>query len=314
MSNSHNLSLFDNLITTSDLSLQQVRELFARANRFRDGAVDSIMEGRLLGTLFVQPSTRTRVSFEAAMWRLGGKVTGFAELVSTRAGDCFEESFEDVVRVLGAMTDVLVLRHPLNGAAERAAELIDVPVVNGGDGTNEHPTQALADIWMMEEALVGLSERVVGLGGELNNRAYHSMVPLLAMLKVAKVMLLPPPNGTIDERLSTLLDQHGLAWELCETMTEFVNASDIIELVPMFLPNYNHAFSTQFEAEDATIPETHILNRDILEKTQRAIPILHPGPRTAELASDLDDLPNVLFFKQVTWGVYMRMAILSSLF
>ncbi|MEM1112679.1 MAG: hypothetical protein AAGI11_12285 [Pseudomonadota bacterium] len=301
------------MATTQLLSLEQVRGLFDLATQFRDSPHQALLEGRLLGTLFVQPSTRTRLSFEAAMLRLGGMATGFDELESTRAGDCFQESLEDITRIMGSVADIVVLRHPQNGAADRAIELLDVPVINAGDGTNEHPTQALSDIWIMEQALGGLSGRVIGLGGELNNRAYHSFLPLLALFDIAKIVLLPPPGGAVPERITAMLKQYEFDWEVCSTMTEFVSTADVVELVPMFLPDYNRAFSTEFEADDAAIPATHILNRSVLKKTQSSIPILHPGPRTAELSADLDKLPNFFFFRQVAWGVFMRMAVIYSI-
>lgn len=301
------------LTTTGTLSETQVRSLFALADEYHQGRRTRVADGSVLGTMFVQPSTRTRVSFEAAMLRLGGMVTGFAELESTRAADCFGESLDDVLRVLGSVVDVVAIRHPENGSAERAATLLDVPVINAGDGTNEHPTQALSDVRLMAQALGGLDGRVIGLGGQLDNRAYHSIVPLLGMFGVRRVPLLPPPNTGVPRRLATLLDQHGLPFESCSTMEEFVEASDLVELVPMFLPDYNQAFSAELDADDATIPDTHILNRAVLERTGRTIPILHPGPRTAELSTDLDELPNFLFFPQVAHGVSMRMAVLHAL-
>jgi len=302
------------LTSTNTISRGQAEELFVRAERLAQaprGRLHRILDGHVLGSLFYQNSTRTRLSFESAMRRLGGEVVGFDDVRTTRAGDFFAESLVDTVRVVGQYVDCIVLRHPDDGAAEQAAEVSPVPVVNAGDGANEHPTQALLDVGMLRRLLGRLTGTRIGMVGDPGCRDFRSLLQLLPKFGVAEVVLLPAPDTGFSTTQQEELRTSRLAWREVDDVAELLAASDAVCMLPVQLPTFH--LGTVPPAERSPLDDRYRVTADKLRRARRPIPILHVGPRGAELPESADDLECVHYFEQVRYGMYLRAAIVEAL-
>lgn len=259
------------------------------------------MKGYVLATLFFEPSTRTRLSFEAAMHRLGGSVIGFssAESSSTAKG----ESLADTIRTVDQYADIIAMRHPQIGSAKEAAAVANAPIFNGGDGAGQHPTQALLDLYTIyrERPLDGLS---VAFIGELDKgRTARSLAYLLAKFERVKIFFVSPPELQMKPDILQYLDQHGVRYELESDIDRVVGEVDVI---------YQTRILPERIANVATLRH-YAINSAVLQRMRPNALILHPLPRTVELDKTVDDDPRALYFRQATNGLYVRMALLTML-
>ncbi|MCX4857221.1 aspartate/ornithine carbamoyltransferase family protein [Streptomyces canus] len=316
------------LVATADLSTADVERLLAEAAGLRETPpkrARTLLDGAIVATLFFQPSTRTRLGFEAAALRLGARVTGFADPSTSRSVDYIGESLEDTARVVSELSDALVLRHYVTGAARRAAQAAVCPVVNGGDGSNEHPTQALSDIWTMTRHLGGLGGAVVGLVGDPGTRVLRSLVHLLARLEVKRLLFLVPPaaplimagvdavtHTTLPVDLAAVLEESGTAYEFRSDVTELLAEADVVEMMPIDVPSLETQPSALSSHVYVTPEPYRITAAKIRAVGSRAL-ILHPGPRKDELHPDVETTPGGLYFEQVKDSLYLRMAVLTQL-
>ncbi len=270
------------LTSLEDLSGDELADLLRAAEAFKKAPPGQLLDGRLVVSAFYEPSTRTRLSFEAAALRLGAKTLGFADQASTSAAK--GESLEDSIRVLGGYGDAIVLRHPDTGAAKRAAEVSGVPILNAGDGRGEHPTQALLDVMTMTESLGTLEGKHVVLVGDLaNGRTAHSLAPLLATLG-AQVSQAPAA---------------GLAMEGVPTMglEEAARGADVLYMTRI------QRERMAADADPLTLDPSWLGSKGPL--------IMHPLPRLAEIPRSIDTLPTAKYFEQAQNGVPTRMAVLA---
>jgi len=267
-----------------------------------------LLDGKILACLFFQPSTRTRLSFEAAMHRLGGSVIGFASPESSRASGPRAETLEDTVRTVDRYCDVIVIRHPETGAAERAADVASVPVINGGDGTNQHPTQGLLDtftIWKEKGTLDGLN---IGMVGDLKStRGMHSLVYCLSNFK-SRLIFVSPPELRFGEDVKKHLKAKRVEYE------EFTDLEDVIEeLDVMYVTRLNKEGAGS--AYEALLKRYPRITLDIVKKGKKDLIVMHDLPRTDELglqiSADVDDTPHAKYFDEVEYGVAVRMALLA---
>lgn len=293
------------------LTLECFFDVAHRFSRLEPNLICELLKGKVAGTMFYQPSTRTRLNFHSALQRLGVSVIGFSDPATTRAGDYYQESLEDVVAFTGQLCDILVLRHNETGAAQRAISISPVPLISAGDGYNEHPTQALGDIWTMHKELKGLDRKVIGMIGDLAIRSLRSIIIGLSEFNIKKLLFLLPIGMQIPPETVDLLKNKNIAWELVEHVDELLNKADIIETIGVRHPNHNLKFHTALVGE--TTPEKYLITSEIIRKNKRYIPILHPGPRTDEISCDVDQLDNAAYFRQANNGMWMRMAIISGL-
>jgi len=300
------------IISTKDLTRAEIEHVLELAewmlgvNRRRTSL--KLLDGMILGSLFFQPSTRTRLSFEAAMHRLGGSVIGFASPESSRASGPRAETLEDTVRTVDRYCDVIVIRHPETGAAKRAADVASVPVINGGDGTNQHPTQGLLDtftIWKEKGTLDGLN---IGMVGDLKStRGMHSLVYCLSNFK-SRLIFVSPPELRFGEDVKKHLKAKRVEYE------EFTNLEDVIEELDVM-------YVTRLNKEGAGSAYETLLKRypritlDIVKKGKKDLIVMHDLPRTDELglqiSADIDDTPHAKYFDEVEYGVAVRMALLA---
>jgi len=323
------------LVSIDDLSLAEIRELFELAKTFGDDLLSwsHLCRGQISASLFYEPSTRTRLSFESAMLRLGGGVITAAEMLSSSASK--GESLADTVRVVsGGYADVLVLRHPSEGSVRLASQYSHVPVINGGDGSHEHPTQTLCDLytlWVEKGDLEGLD---VVLAGDLRySRTIHSFIYALARFGANIVCV--PHNGLElpDYVLRRLREQYGAEPLRADTsrLGDLAGESDAVYLTPQKphqLSLFTDARGLQVEHIDAvymTRPQTErhgdeameaypsLGQRGMAAESLRDAVVMHPLPRREEISAELDSDPRSVYFKQASRGVPIRMAILSVL-
>ncbi|MFG1805721.1 hypothetical protein [Streptomyces sp. NPDC049040] len=300
-------------VAVRDWRRERFEELFALADdleRRSPEELRTLAQGTLLGVLFYQNSTRTRLSFETAMRRIGGASVGFADAATTRAGDFFQETLEDTVRIVGGYTDVLVLRHTDDDAAERAALHSPVPVISAGTGEREHPTQAMLDTWMMRRRLGSLDGAHIGLVGDPACRTLRSILYAVAACGASRVTFLAPEGHTLPEDVTGVLRAHHASWQLAESATDMVRQVDAISMIPFELPDF-HVSAAAATRDREPLPERYRFTRALLAGSP--VQVFHTGPRGDELPAEVDDLANVRYFDGVQHGVTLRAALLADL-
>jgi aspartate carbamoyltransferase catalytic subunit len=294
------------VIESQQFTVPMLMELFDRSRGMervvaRGGTLD--YQNKILATLFYEPSTRTRFSFEAAMHRLGGRVLS-TEHASAFSSEIEGEQVEDSIRIIGNYADVIVIRHHQEGGAARAAEVSPVPVINAGDGEGgQHPTQALLDLYTIyrERPLDGLSVAIIG---ELDKgRTARSLAYLLAKFERIKIFFVSPPELQMKPDILEYLDEHGVTYELEPDLMRVIGEVDVV-------------YQTRIRPErvgDAELLRRYAINSAVLPRMKLSAMILHPLPRTVELDKLVDSDPRALYFRQAANGLYVRMALLTML-
>jgi aspartate carbamoyltransferase catalytic subunit len=295
------------VVESQQFTVPLLMELFDRTRSMervvaRGGTLD--YQNRIMAALFYEPSTRTRFSFEAAMYRLGGKVLS-TEHARAFSSEFENEQVEDSIRIIGSYSDAIVIRHHEEGGAKRAAQVSPVPVINAGDGNGgQHPTQALLDLYTIyrDRPLDGLS---VAFIGELDRgRTVRSLAYLLAKFDRVKIYFVSPPELQIKDDILQYLDRHNVAYEL---------ASQIDRVIP----NVDVVYATRIQPDrlkDQQEVSRFAINSAVLERMKSDAMILHPLPRTVELDKTVDNDPRAFYFRQAMNGLYVRMALLTMLF
>lgn len=287
------------LTSIHDLSDSDIAALLDRAAAIEKDpkAVRHLLDGRVVCTAFFEPSTRTRLSFESAAQRLGASVIGFSDPATTSSTK--GETLEDTVRMLNAYADLIVMRHPKEGTARRAAAVSTVPVVNAGDGPGEHPTQTLLDIYTMRKEKGGVSGLTVGLVGDLRyGRTVHSLVPALQRLG-AKAVQVPAPGLELPKPIAGDVPTMGLE--------EAAGSCDVLYVTRVQKERFADA------AEYEKVKDSFVVDAELLQRTRSKAIILHPLPRVDEIAPNVDGLPAAKYFDQARNGVPVRMAVLATL-
>jgi len=294
------------VIESQQFTVPLLMDLFHRSRGMervvaRGGSLD--YHSKIMASLFYQPSTRTRFSFEAAMHRLGGRVLS-TEHARTFSSEIESEQVEDSIRIIGSYSDVIVIRHHEEGGARRAAQFSPVPVINAGDGAGgQHPTQALLDLYTIyrERPLDGLSVAIIG---ELDKgRTARSLAYLLAKFDRVKIFFVSPPELQMKPDILEYLDEHGVRYELESDIDRVIGEVDVV-------------YQTQIRPE--RVPGTvdlrrYAINSTVIQRMKSNAMILHPLPRTVELDKTVDDDPRAHYFRQAVNGLYVRMALLTML-
>ncbi len=297
-----------------DITKEAVEELFLLSSILENSLQQeraNLLKGKIVAVLFYQPSTRTRMNFHTSILSLGGNVIGFSDASTTRAGDFYEETLEDVIAFTAPLCDLIVLRHFENFAAKRAESVTNIPIINAGDGYNEHPTQALGDIWTMQKELGTLKGKRIGLLGDLSVRSLKAITICLSKFPIKSFNFLLPPGKVIPDMLLKIITEQGITWKLVEDVKELARESDIIETIGVNHPNHNLGKDT--ENKILLTPKSYFIDKELIIHNNPSIPILHPGPRTNELATDVDSMSNAAYFRQVKNGFFIRMSLLASL-
>ena len=297
------------LLDTTDLSLSEIDDMIKTANDIiaNKEKYAHICDGKKLATLFFEPSTRTRLSFEAAMYELGGNVLGFSEAASSSASK--GESVEDTARMVSCYADIIAMRHPLEGAPRVASLKSSVPIINAGDGGHSHPTQTLTDLLTIYREKGTFDNLTVGLCGDLKfGRTVHSLIKAMCRYSNVKFVLISPKELSVPEYIKTdLLDKNGNEYLEVETMEEVMPQLDILYMTRIQRERF---FS---EDEYLRHKDAFILNLDKLKTAKSDLTIMHPLPRVNEIATEVDDDPRAKYFVQALNGKYIRMALIISL-
>jgi aspartate carbamoyltransferase len=294
----------------NQFSKKDIETIIKVASNFEKGLKKkdslTLLKGKILATLFYEPSTRTRLSFEAAMQRLGGGVISMGSVESSSVAK--GETLTDTVRTVSQYADVIVIRHPRTGSAREAADAVPIPVINAGDGTGQHPTQALLDIYTIKKELGSLENLTISMVGDLKyGRTVHALVELLSLYET-RLYFVSPHTLRIPEEITSHLKQKGIEIEETEDMMKAASASDLIYMTRI----QKERFTDLSEYEK--LKGSYIINEEFLKKLKKKITILHPLPRVDEISTDVDVYPGAAYFRQMRNGVFVRMALLSMVF
>jgi len=266
----------------------------------------TLLKGKILATLFFEPSTRTRLSFETAMQRLGGGVISVASAESSSAAK--GETVADTARTVAQYADAIVIRHPRLGSAKEAADAVPIPVINAGDGAGQHPTQALLDIYTIYKELGSLKNLTVAMVGDLKNgRTVHALAELLSLFQ-ARLYFVSPDLLRMPKEITSGLREKGI--EVVETEDMFKAASESSLIYMTRIQKERFVDLSEYER----VKGSYIINRDFLDRLKKKIIILHPLPRVDEISTDVDDYSGAAYFRQMRNGVFVRMALLSMIF
>ncbi len=294
------------VLETQQFDREALKELFALATKMENHRDDSL-HGKILATLFYEPSTRTRFSFESAMFRLGGHVIT-AENANEMSSAIKGETLEDTIRVVNNYADAIVIRHPEIGTAERAAAVSSVPVINAGDGAGQHPTQALLDLYTVERELGRIDGAHVAIVGDLRYyRSARSLSYLLSKFKDITITGVSMPELTMSDELKQHLAANNVIYRETDSLKDAMRDADVI-------------YQTRIQKERLT-PEAYertkghyVIDKPLADSMKEGAIIIHPLPRVGEITPEVDASPHAVYFKQVGYGVLIRMAILSILF
>ena len=297
------------LMSPLDLSVEELDKLLRLANDIEKNPdkYAHACEGKKLATYFYEPSTRTRLSFEAAMLNLGGKVLGFSSADSSSAAK--GESVSDTIRVISSYADICAMRHPKEGAPLVASEKSTIPVINAGDGGHQHPTQTLTDLLTIHSLKGRLSDLTIGLCGDLKfGRTVHSLIHALIRYPNVRFVLISPEELRVPSYIrEEVLTQNHIPFKEVERLEDAIPELDILYMTRVQKERF-------FNEEDyIRMKDFYILNKQKMELAKEDMLVLHPLPRVNEISTEVDDDPRAVYFKQAQYGVYVRMALILTL-
>ena len=297
------------LIDIKDLSVDEINELIEVAKDIihNKEKYSHKCDGKKLATLFFEPSTRTRLSFEAAMIELGGNVIGFSESSSSSVAK--GETVSDTIRVIGCYSDIIVMRHPKEGAPLVASIKSTVPIINAGDGGHNHPTQTLTDLLTIKCEKERFDNLTIGLCGDLKfGRTVHSLITAMIRYNNIKFVLISPKELEIPEYVKRdILEKNNISYIETNDIEEYMSELDILYMTRVQKERFFN------EADYVRLKDYYILNKEKLEKAKDDLTVMHPLPRVNEISTDVDDDKRACYFKQAEYGKYIRMALILKL-
>lgn len=293
------------LVSITDYSRDDYLELIEAAADFESNPYQNLLDGKVIATLFFEPSTRTRLSFESAISKLGGKIVGFSD--SNTSSATKGETLYDTIKVVSTYAELIVMRHPLEGSARYASENSKVPIVNAGDGANQHPTQTLLDLYSIYKTQGTLENLNFFMVGDLKyGRTVHSLLMALSKFN-ATFHFISPDELKMPMEYKMHLEKLGLNYYEYKDFNEAITQADIIYMTRV----QKERFSDPIEYERTK--NAYVLKRDMLEGTKETMKVLHPLPRVNEIDKDVDYSQHAYYFEQAENGVYMRQAIISKI-
>jgi aspartate carbamoyltransferase catalytic subunit len=293
------------LVSIDDFSTEEILKILHLTAEFEKEPIQKLLEGKVIATLFFEPSTRTRLSFESAISRLGGKIVGFSDASSTSVSK--GETLNDTIRTVSNYCDLIVMRHPIEGSARFASEISSVPIINAGDGANQHPSQTLLDLYSIKKTQGRLEDLNIFLVGDLKyGRTVHSLMMAMSHWN-ATFNFISPEELKMPEEYKIYLDNAGLKYYEHTDFTDIISKADIIYMTRV----QRERFSDPIEYEK--VKNVYVLRNSMLKNTKASMRILHPLPRVNEIHIDVDANPKAYYFEQALNGVYTRQAILCSL-
>ena len=296
------------LMNPLDFSVEELDELFRLAQDIEKNPAKyaHACDGKILATCFYEPSTRTRLSFESAMTRLGGQVIGFSDAASSSASK--GESVSDTIRVISAYADICAIRHPKEGAPMVAADHSGIPVINAGDGGHYHPTQTLTDLLTIYNLKGHLDGFTIGLCGDLKfGRTVHSLINALVRYPNTRFVFISPNELKVPDYITEMLKEKNIPYEEVIRLEDVIGNLDLLYMTRVQKERF-------FNEEDyVRLKDFYILNKEKLEMASPDMLILHPLPRVNEISVEVDNDPRAVYFKQAQYGVYVRMALILTL-
>ena len=291
------------LVSISDLSKEEIVGLLNKAAEFEKNPNQRILQGKVVATLFFEPSTRTRLSFETAVNRLGGRVIGFSDAKTSSQSK--GETLKDTIMMVSNYADVIVMRHHLEGAARYASEISPVPIVNAGDGANQHPSQTMLDLSSIYNTQGTLENQVITMVGDLKyGRTVHSLLEAMRFWK-PRFNFVACEELKMPDKYKRFCEMHGIEYrETTDFSEDVINESDILYMTRV----QGERFSDVLEYERTK--SLYTLHNDMLKNSKPNLKVLHPLPRITEISQDVDDNPKAYFFQQAKNGLYARQAIL----
>lgn len=297
-----------NLINITDFSVEEIDELIRVADDIVENhaAYEDICAHKKLATLFFEPSTRTRLSFEAAMLELGGSVLGFSSANSSSAAK--GESVSDTIRTVGCYADIIAMRHPKEGAPIVAAQRTTIPIINGGDGGHFHPTQTLTDLLTIKRKKGRLDNLTIGLCGDLKfGRTVHSLIEAMLRYDNIRFVLISPHELQVPDYVKESMNKKGAEWKEVERLEDAMEELDILYMTRVQKERF-------FNEEDyIRLKDSYILNLEKLKTAKEDLTIMHPLPRVNEISVEVDDDPRAAYFFQALCGKHIRMALILYL-
>lgn len=294
------------LISITDFTKEEYLKIMELSQKFEDNPSQSLLKGKVIATLFFEPSTRTRLSFETAINRLGGKIIGFSDSNSSSVSK--GETLHDTIKMVSNYADMIIMRHPLEGSARYASEIADIPVINAGDGANQHPSQTLLDMYSIMKTQGRLDDINLFMVGDLKyGRTVHSLLMAMSQFNNPIFNFVAPPELAMPDEYKIFLTQQGIRYFEHLEFNDIVNQADIIYMTRV----QKERFIDPVEYEK--VKNVYILKNDMLENTKPNLRILHPLPRINEIHTNVDSNPKAYYFTQARNGVFTRMAIISHL-
>ena len=294
-----------NLVSINDFTREEIIKITELAARFEADPHQQVLAGKVIASLFFEPSTRTRLSFESAINHLGGRVIGFSEVSNTSLSK--GETFHDTITTISNYCDMIVMRHYIEGAARYAGEISRVPVVNAGDGANQHPSQTLLDLYSIKKTQGRLDNINITMIGDLKyGRTVHSLLQALSHFNPTFTFV-APDELKMPEEYKRFLDSKGIPYPETREILPAINDADIVYMTRV----QRERFSDPMEYE--RMKNVYVLKNDMLQGTKPNMRILHPLPRVGEIDPDVDSNPKAYYFQQTENGMYTRMAIISYL-
>ncbi|HOH95975.1 MAG TPA: aspartate carbamoyltransferase [Candidatus Enterocola sp.] len=292
------------LVSIGDYTKEDILRILDLAAQFEKNPNTKLLEGKVIATLFFEPSTRTRLSFETAVNRLGGRVIGFSDAATSSSSK--GETLKDTIKMVSNYVDLIVMRHPVEGAARYASEVASVPVINAGDGANQHPTQTMLDLYSIKKTQGRLDNLIISMVGDLKyGRTVHSL--LMAMRYFNPTYhFVSPPELRIPEQYKLFCDENKISYDELEDINSVLPVSDILYMTRV----QQERFTDLIEYEK--VRNTYTLRNSMLDVTKDNLRILHPLPRITEIADDVDENPKAYYFEQARNGVFARQAVICS--
>ena len=295
------------LIEPANLTIQEIDEICDLADQMivDPATFSDVCRGKILATLFFEPSTRTRLSFEAAMLHLGGTVEGFADASVTSGTK--GETLADTIRVVSSYVDVIAMRNPKEGAALLASKYSPVPIINAGDGGHSHPTQTLTDLVTIRRLLGGYEGLTIGFCGDLKfGRTVHSLTQAMSRYNNVKFVFISPKELCMPDYMIKTLDANNIKYTTAERLEDVMGNLDVLYMTRVQKERFFN------EQDYIRLKDSYILDHEKMKLAKQRMIVLHPLPRVNEIAPEVDDDPRAAYFKQVKFGMYARMALISK--
>ncbi len=293
------------LISIHDFSKEEILDVLKMAAEFEKDPSQPILKGKVIATIFFEPSTRTRLSFETAANRLGARVIGFSDAVNTSVSK--GETLKDTIKMVSNYADLIIMRHPLEGSARYASEVSPVPVINAGDGANQHPSQTLLDLYSIKKTQGRLDNLNIDIVGDLKyGRTVHSLLQAMSHFNPS-FLFTAPEELKLPNEYKEYLQKRGIPFQETRNLTDGIAQADILYMTRV----QQERFSDAIEYE--RVKNVYSLNLSMLENAKPNMKILHPLPRVNEIAIDVDNSSHAYYFEQAKNGVFTRMAIIAKL-